>query len=78
MRAMEIANAANFWVTAHPDDAFTAELKRDLPRILKAQTVAAIDNHQPLFARMFHQAYRQVRFSPLDPELAQRVRQATK
>ena len=78
MRATEIANAANFWVTAHPDDAFTAELKRDLPRILKAQTVAAIDNHQPLFARMFHQAYRQLRFSPLDPELAQRVRQATK
>jgi serine/threonine-protein kinase len=77
-RAMEVANAANFWVTTHPDDPFTPELKRDLPRMMKAQTVAAIDNHQPVYARMFHQAYRQLKFSPLDPELAQRVRQATR
>lgn len=77
-RAMEIAGAANFWVATHPNDPFTAELKRDLPGMLKAQTEAAIENRQPAFARMFHQAYRQLRFSPLDPDLARRVREATR
>jgi eukaryotic-like serine/threonine-protein kinase len=75
-RALEIANAANFWVLAHQDDPYAAELKRDLPRRLKIQTEAALENRQPVLARMFHRAYRQFHFSPPDPGLARRVRQS--
>ena len=59
-----------------PTTRITEELKRDLPGKLKAETELALANHQPVFARMFHHAYRQLRFAPLDPDLAQRVREA--
>ena len=75
-RAGDVADAANFWVATHPSDPFTEELKRELPGKLKTQTEMALASHQPVFARMFHHAYRQLRFAPLDPDLAQRVRQA--
>jgi hypothetical protein len=75
-RAGDVADAANFWVATHPNDPFTEELKRELPGKLKAETELALASHQPVFARMFHHAYRQLRFAPLDPDLAQRVRQA--
>ena len=77
-RAMDVANAANFWVATHPGDPFTDELKREVTGALKTQALAAVDNHQPFYARMFHHAYRQLRFAPPDPDLAQRVREAKK
>jgi tRNA A-37 threonylcarbamoyl transferase component Bud32 len=74
--ALDIAGTANFWVATHPNDSFTAELKASLPQTLRAQTEAALDNGQPVLARLFHNAYRQFHFSPPDPDLAQRVREA--
>jgi serine/threonine protein kinase len=75
-RAMDIANAANFWVATHPEDSYTQELKRWLPQTLKSDTQAALANRQPLLARLFYRAYRQLRFSPPDPDLARSIRQS--
>jgi len=75
-RAMEIAGAANFFAVTHPEDPYTAELKRWLPQALKSDTESALANGQPQLARLFYRAYRQLRFSPPDPDLARSVRQA--
>jgi len=75
-RAMEVASLANFWIATHPEDSFTAELKRTLPETLRTETGKALEEGKPGLARLFHNAYRQFRFSPPDPDLAQRVRQA--
>jgi hypothetical protein len=75
-RAMEIAGAANFWAVTHPDDPYTPELKRWLPQTLKSETKSALANGQPVLARLFYRAYRQLRFSPPDPDLARSVREA--
>jgi serine/threonine protein kinase len=75
-RAMEIARAANFWTATHPDDPFSPELKGRLPRILKSDTETALAAGQPALARLFYRAYRQLRFSPPDSDLAVRVRRA--
>ena len=75
-RAMEVASIANFWAATHPDDAFTAELKRTLPGTFKNEAETALENGQPALARLFHDAYRQFRFSQPDPDLARRVRRA--
>ncbi len=75
-RALEVANVSNFWAITHPDDSFTQELKSSLPRMLRDATESALDSGKPGLARLFHSAYRLFRFSPLDPELARRVRQA--
>jgi hypothetical protein len=75
-RAMEIARVANFWTATHPDDPFSPELKGRLPRILKSDTEAALAAGQPALARLFHRAYRQLRSSPPDSDLADRVRRA--
>ncbi len=74
-RAMEVANAANFWTVTHPDDSYTLELKRWLPQRLKSDTEAALADRQPVLARLFYRAYRQLKFSPPDPDLARRIRQ---
>jgi serine/threonine-protein kinase len=73
-RAIEVARAANFWTATHPDDPFSLELKARLPRILKSDTETALAAGQPVLARLFWRAYRQLRFSPPDPDLAARVR----
>ncbi len=73
-RALEIANAANFWAVTHPDDPYTPELKRSLVQTLKSDTEAALSDRQPALARLFYRAYRQLRFSPPDPDLARRIR----
>ena len=73
---MEVAGAANFWTLTHPQDSYTPELKRGLPRTLKSDAEAALANRQPALARLFYRAYRQLKFSPPDPDLARRVRQA--
>jgi len=75
-RAMEIAGIGNFWAATHPNEPFTAGLKVSLPQTLKAETEAALASGQPALARLFHNAYRQFRFSPPDPDLTRRVRQA--
>jgi serine/threonine protein kinase len=75
-RAPEIARVANFWAATHPDDPFAPELKARLPGMLKFDTEAALSGNQPALARLFWRAYRQLNFSPPDPELAQRVRRA--
>jgi hypothetical protein len=75
-RALEVANVSNFWAITHPDDPFTQELKVSLPRMLREGTEAALDEGKPGLARLFHGAYRLFRFSPADPDLARRVRQA--
>jgi serine/threonine protein kinase len=75
-RAMEVALAANFWTSTHPDDPYSPELKAQLPRILKSDTETALAAGQPVLARLFFRAYRQLRFSPPDPDLARRVRSA--
>ena len=73
-RALEIADAANFWAVTHPDDPYTPELKRSLVQALKSDTEAALSDRQPVLARLFYRAYRQLRFSPPDPDLARRIR----
>ena len=73
-RAIEIANAANFWTATHPDDPFSPELKARLPRLLKSDTETALAAGQPALARLFWRAYRELRFSSPDPDLAARVR----
>ena len=75
-RSLEVASIANFWAASHPGDAFTEELKQTLPQALRAATEEALENGKPGLARLFHNAYRQFRFSSPDPELARRVRQA--
>ena len=75
-RAMEIAGVANFWAVTHPEDSYTPELKRWLPQALKSDTETALANGQPVLARLFFRAYRQLKFSPPDPDLARSVRQA--
>lgn len=75
-RALEIAHVANFWAATHRDDPFAPELKTRLPRMLKSDTEAALSGGQPALARLFWRAYRQLKFSPPDPELAERVRRA--
>jgi serine/threonine-protein kinase len=75
-RALDVADAANFWAVTHPDDSYTAELKRWLPQALKADTEMALGNQQPVLARLFYRAYRQLKFSPPDPDLARSIRQA--
>lgn len=75
-RAMEIARVANFWTTTHPDDPFSPELKSRLPLIFKSDTESALSGGQPALARVFYRAYRQLKFSPPDPELAELVRRA--
>ena len=75
-RAMEIARVANFWTATHPVDPFSSDLKGRLPRILKSDTETALAAGQPALARLFYRAYRQFRFSPPDPDLADRVRRA--
>jgi hypothetical protein len=75
-RALEIAHVANFWAVTHPDDPFAPELKTRLPRMLKSDTEAALSGGQPALARLIWRAYRQLKFSPPDPELAERVRRA--
>jgi eukaryotic-like serine/threonine-protein kinase len=76
LRALEVANAVNFWTVTHPDDPYTLELKRSLPRTLKSDTETALAERQPALARLFYRAYRQLRFSPPDPDLTRRIRQA--
>jgi hypothetical protein len=73
---LEIADVANFWTVTHPEDSYTPELKRWLPQALKSDTETALADHQPALARLFFRAYRQLRFSPPDPDLARRVREA--
>jgi hypothetical protein len=75
-RAMEVASLANFWIATHPGDPFSGELKRTLPETLRTETEQALEDGKPGLARLFHNAYRQFRFSPLNPSLAQRVREA--
>jgi hypothetical protein len=75
-RALEIAHVASFWAATHPDDPFAPELKTRLPRMLRFDTEAALSGGQPALARLFWRAYRQLKFSPPDPELAERVRRA--
>ncbi len=75
-RALEIAHVANFWAATHPDDPFAPELKSRLPRMLKSDTEAALSGDQPALARLFWRAYRQLKFSLPDPDLAERVRRA--
>ncbi|HSP93878.1 MAG TPA: hypothetical protein VLU06_04955, partial [Thermoanaerobaculia bacterium] len=75
-RASDVADAANFWAVTHPDDSYTAELKRWLPQALKSDTETALGNRQPVLARLSYRAYRQLKFSPPDPDLARSVRQA--
>lgn len=75
-RAMEVANAANFWTVTHPDDSYTLELRRWLPQTLKSDTETALADRQPVLARLFYRAYRQLKFSPPEPDLARRIRQA--
>ncbi len=72
-RAMEVANMANTWVAAHPDDPFTADLKQWLPRTLKRDTEAALGTAEPFLAMLFYRAYRQLDFAPDDADLARRV-----
>jgi serine/threonine protein kinase len=76
-RALEVANVSNFWAITHPDDPFTQELKVSVPRLLRDGTEAALADGKPGLARLFHGAYRLFRFSPPDPDLARRVRQAS-
>jgi eukaryotic-like serine/threonine-protein kinase len=75
-RASDVADAANFWAVTHPDDSYTAELKRWLPQTLKSDTETALGNRQPVLARLSYRAYRQLKFSPPDPDLARSVRHA--
>jgi hypothetical protein len=75
-RALEIAHVANFWAATHPDDPFAPELKTRLPRMLKSDAESALSEGQPALARLFWRAYRQLKFSPPDPELAERIRRA--
>ena len=75
-RALEVVNAVNFWTVTHPDDPYTLELKRSLPQTLKSDTETALAGGQPALARLFYRAYRQFRFSPPDPDLTRRVREA--
>lgn len=72
-RATEIVVAANRWAAAHPDDPFTAQLKSWLPQTLRGDTETALNNAQPMLARMFYRAYLQLTFAPVDPDLARRV-----
>jgi hypothetical protein len=76
-RALEVANVSNFWAITHPDDPFTQELKVSVPRMLREGTETALADAKPGLARLFHGAYRLFRFSPPDPDLARRVRQAS-
>jgi hypothetical protein len=74
---LEIAHVANFWAATHRDDPFAPELKTRLPLMLKSDTEAALSGDQPALARLFWRAYRQLKFSSPDPELAERVRRAS-
>ena len=75
-RAMEVVNIANFWTATHPDNSYTLELRRWLPQTLKSDTETALAGRQPVLARLFYRAYRQLKFWPPDPDLARRIRQA--
>ncbi|MFN2387911.1 MAG: protein kinase [Thermoanaerobaculia bacterium] len=75
-RAPDIAQLANRFVQAYPDDPLAAELRIGLPETFKRGAETAWDSARPLLAALYYRAYRQLTFAPPDPELDRRAAQA--
>ena len=71
--ATDIAQLANRFVQAYPDDPLAAEMRERLPEAFKRGAEAAWDNARPLLAVLYYRAYRQLTFAPPDPELERRA-----
>jgi len=71
--AIQIANMANDFVAAYPDDPFARELKERLPGVFREEAERARNGPRPLFATLYMRAYQALSFAPLDPEIEERM-----
>jgi serine/threonine-protein kinase len=71
--AGDVAQLANRFVQAHPDDPLAAELRERLPEAFRRGAETSWDNARPLLAALYYRAYRQLTFAPPDPELDRRA-----
>lgn len=71
--AIQIANMANGFVAAYPEDAFARELKERLPGVFREEVERARNGPRPLFATLYMRAYQALSFAPLDPEIEERM-----
>jgi serine/threonine-protein kinase len=72
-RSQEIARWANKMTAEHPNAPVAKQMKRDLPRLLRDDVLAALDGKRPRIAAQFYNAYLMLDFAPADPELARRM-----
>ena len=71
--AIEIANMANRFVAAYPDDPLTQELKERLPQAFREEAERAWNNARPLIGTLYLRAYRTLSFAPPAPEFQERA-----
>jgi serine/threonine protein kinase len=71
--AAGVANAANAFVAAHPQDPLAREIVARLPGELKADCEAALDAAQPMLAGLCFRAWKSLDFEPADPGFERRV-----
>lgn len=74
-QAVRSAYIANLFVRSNPADPLSAQIKEELPKLLREDSDAALNGtpRRPAIAFEFATAYLQLTFAPRDPEMERRV-----
>ncbi len=74
-QAVRTAYIANLFVRSAPGDRLAAEIREELPKLLREDSDAALNGNprRPALAFEFATAYLQLTFAPRDPEMERRV-----